>query len=279
MVKKKSTKNLNNDEDSSSDCNEKELSVVANNNKLENGVNKCGHIELSVALPKTRKALKEHGIRESCTECQRKQTTKVVQDDDDDGLPCEYDTTLWLCLRCGSQLCGRAKNKHALAHAQVSRSEPAHTLSINTTTFDIWCYVCDDSINPGGNRKLEECIEMIKKEQDKQDQRKKDLSAGRIGDISKTLAPLVSLYQATTPVSPTVAINNEKNLEQQTNAGIGGSMVSSSISLDSSVNLLPRARGLSNLGNTCFFNAVLQCLSQCPYLLDVLKQSSEPGEK
>lgn len=45
------------------------------------------------------------------------------------------------------------------------------------------------------------------------------------------------------------------------------------------VDQLPRVRGLSNLGNTCFFNAVMQCLAQTPYLLPVLKQLSEPNEE
>lgn len=44
-------------------------------------------------------------------------------------------------------------------------------------------------------------------------------------------------------------------------------------------NLLPRVRGLTNLGNTCFFNAVLQCLAQTPFLAQILKEASASGEE
>lgn len=48
--------------------------------------------------------------------------------------------------------------------------------------------------------------------------------------------------------------------------------------LNSVNSYLPRARGLTNLGNTCFFNSVMQCLGQTPYLLQLLDETSNEGQ-
>lgn len=98
-----------NDEGSSTDsCDDKE--------KLDDKDPGCSHLAKSLDSSKLRKVIKNGGIHQKCCECEKMP----------DGMPAstdemfEYDNTLWLCLRCGSQLCGRRMNQHALAHYNVS---------------------------------------------------------------------------------------------------------------------------------------------------------------
>lgn len=104
MVKSK------NDEGSSTDsCDEKD--------KLDDKVaTGCNHVSKSIESTKLRKALKASGIHQKCCDCEKMPPDAAVANDD----MFEYDNTLWLCLRCGSQLCGRRKNEHALRHYEVS---------------------------------------------------------------------------------------------------------------------------------------------------------------
>lgn len=105
MVKSK------NDEESSTDsCDDKD--------KLEDKVaTGCSHVNKSIESSKLRKVLKTDGIQQKCSECAKSPDSDIATDE-----MYEYDNTLWLCLRCGSQLCGRQMKKHALAHFEVSLS-------------------------------------------------------------------------------------------------------------------------------------------------------------
>lgn len=90
---------------------------------------KCVHIKKAVDPQKLRRSFKKSSIEnEKCFEC-AKMANGGVPDDND----FEYDRTLWLCLKCGSHLCGRSVNQHALKHFQTPRSE-SHAITLNTTT-------------------------------------------------------------------------------------------------------------------------------------------------
>lgn len=82
----------------------------------------CQHIKRAVDATKLRRQLKTTGLVYECSQCQKLGQQK--QSPDADAGPksgdIEYDSTLWLCLKCGTQLCGRSRNKHALEHHKVS---------------------------------------------------------------------------------------------------------------------------------------------------------------
>nr|XP_019559760.2 ubiquitin carboxyl-terminal hydrolase 16 [Aedes albopictus] len=263
---------------------------------------KCTHVKKAIDPPAVKKKLKQDGLKKQCPKCvENKSLPQPELAAAGEGFELEEDIqfslSLWLCLQCGTQLCGRYLKSHALEHYKVPRSEP-HVIAMNTMEFQIWCYQCDTEVNPKSVPKLLDCYEFVKREAEKQVRAdppqivdiERKIQAGA-NDLRAVMgnaipSPVASGSSITSSTMGLASTQNRLNSTVNSSTSSMTTPIYRDLRLDLARNPasaiidgLPRVRGLSNLGNTCFYNAVLQCLARTPFLLDVLRESANNGEK
>ncbi|XP_058163169.1 ubiquitin carboxyl-terminal hydrolase 45 isoform X3 [Dasypus novemcinctus] len=147
---------------------------------------------------------------------------------------------IWLCLRCGFQGCGKnSESQHSLKHFKSSRRE-SHCIVISLSTWIIWCYECNEKLSTLCNKKvLAQIVDFLQKH------------------VSKTQASAFSRI---------IKLYEEKCETGEKRKGRKGSCITS-------------VKGITNLGNTCFFNAVMQNLAQTYILTELLNEIRESGTK
>uniref|UniRef100_A0A915JRX0 Ubiquitinyl hydrolase 1 n=1 Tax=Romanomermis culicivorax TaxID=13658 RepID=A0A915JRX0_ROMCU len=168
-----------------------------------------------------------------------------------EGLKKDERGPVWACMQCGHKGCGRySEHAHAVSHSEAPRSS-SHRIVLNLDTLAIWCYDCDDEVPrkscPPSIRTMLHTLHLF---------------------IKKSLESPISEANIIEPKQPeeklSSALKGKKFTKQECKLNLAQVPI----------------KGLSNMGNTCFFNSVVQNLMQTNCLRQMLLDTSiEKGSK
>ncbi|XP_011356502.1 ubiquitin carboxyl-terminal hydrolase 16 isoform X2 [Pteropus vampyrus] len=208
----------------------------------------CRHIRKGLEQGNLKKAL----VNVEWNICQDCKTDNKVKDKTEEEA--EENPSVWLCLKCGHQGCGRnSQEQHALKHYMTPRSEP-HCLVLSLDNWSVWCYLCDEEVQYCSSNRLGQVVDYIRKQAGIATPKSAAKDNGSIELENKKLEK---------------ESKNEQEREKKENKAKENPPMNSTSQIT--------VKGLSNLGNTCFFNAVMQNLSQTPVLRELLKEVKMSG--
>ncbi|XP_036392422.1 ubiquitin carboxyl-terminal hydrolase 16 [Megalops cyprinoides] len=217
----------------------------------------CTHIRKGIDQSLLRKIAQDVNWF-SCLECKEESVPSPSEEEELNG----ETPAIWVCLKCGHRGCGRnSENQHAIKHYEKPRSDP-HCLVLSMDNWSVWCYICDDDVQYSSTGQLAQLVNNIKKQAlsgstKRTPQRKVKEEESQVNAVEEKL-----------PEKEAISIQ-KKDPKRDTGDSKGQKLPA--VGSGSTVSV----KGLSNLGNTCFFNAVIQNLSQTQLLRQILKEITD----